>query len=80
MSEASLRVGLIGVGVGARQLLKALTQQPRVCLTAAADVRQPALDRLSAEFGIQTFLSAEAMCDRANGRHARRGRSDERRG
>jgi phthalate 4,5-cis-dihydrodiol dehydrogenase len=58
-----VRIGLIGVGVGARQLLPALTRHPGVRLTAAADVRQTALDQLRADFGIQTFLSAEAMCD-----------------
>jgi phthalate 4,5-cis-dihydrodiol dehydrogenase len=58
-----LRIGLIGVGVGARQLLPALTRHPGARLAAAADVRQPALDRVRAEFGVETFLSAEAMCD-----------------
>jgi phthalate 4,5-cis-dihydrodiol dehydrogenase len=56
-----LRIGLIGVGTGARQLLPALTQHPEVRLTAAADVRQGALDTLPA--AVQTFSSAEAMCD-----------------
>ena len=63
MNEPFLRIGLIGVGVGAHQLLKALTECRYVRLTAAADVRQTALDRLTAEFGIRTFPSAEAMCD-----------------
>jgi predicted dehydrogenase len=61
--SAPIRVGLIGVGVGARQLLPALTRHPGVQLTAAADVRQSALDRLRVEFGVETFLSAGAMCD-----------------
>jgi phthalate 4,5-cis-dihydrodiol dehydrogenase len=63
VNESPLRLGLIGVGVGARQLLPALTRHPRVQLTAAADIRQPALDQLRSEFGIQTFTSAEALCD-----------------
>jgi phthalate 4,5-cis-dihydrodiol dehydrogenase len=62
VNETPLRMGLIGVGVGARQLLPALTGHPGVRLTAAADVRQAALDQLRSEFGLETFLSAEALC------------------
>jgi phthalate 4,5-cis-dihydrodiol dehydrogenase len=58
-----LRIGLIGVGVGARQLLPALTQHPGARLTAATDVRQSALDQLRSDYGVDTFASAEAMCD-----------------
>ena len=58
-----VRIGLIGVGVGARQLLPALTRHPRVRLTAAADVRQSALTQLRADYGVETFESAESMCD-----------------
>jgi phthalate 4,5-cis-dihydrodiol dehydrogenase len=54
---------LIGVGVGARQLLPALTTHPGIRLTAAADVRQSALDQLRAEYGVRTYTSAEAMCE-----------------
>jgi phthalate 4,5-cis-dihydrodiol dehydrogenase len=61
--DAPLRLGLIGVGVGARQLLPALTHHPHVRLHAAADVRPAALERLAADFAIQTFASAEALCD-----------------
>jgi phthalate 4,5-cis-dihydrodiol dehydrogenase len=58
-----IRIGLIGVGTGARQLVPALTQHPHVRLTAAADLRQSALDPLRAQFDLETFTSAEAMCD-----------------
>ena len=61
--DSPLRIGLIGVGVGARQLLPALTQHPHVRLTAAADLRAAALEQLRTEFAIQTFPSAEALCD-----------------
>jgi phthalate 4,5-cis-dihydrodiol dehydrogenase len=63
VNDTPLRMGLIGVGVGARQLLPALTRHPGVRLSAAADVRETALDRLRAELGIHTFTSAEALCD-----------------
>ncbi|HYY87176.1 MAG TPA: Gfo/Idh/MocA family oxidoreductase, partial [Chloroflexota bacterium] len=57
-----LRVGLIGIGVGASQLLPALTGSPYVKFVAAADVRQDALDRVRAEYGVMTYPSAEALC------------------
>lgn len=63
-AEAPLRLGLIGVGVGARQLLPGLTRHPHVRLSAAADIRPAALERLHAEFGIKTFLSVEELCER----------------
>ncbi len=58
-----LRIGLIGVGRGGSQLLPGLTHHPHVRLTAAADVRQSALDQLRAQFAVQTFTSVEALCD-----------------
>ena len=58
-----MRIGLIGVGTGARQLLPTLTQHPNVRLAAAADVRQEPLQDLHERFHIKTFNSAEAMCD-----------------
>jgi phthalate 4,5-cis-dihydrodiol dehydrogenase len=62
-NHGTLRIGVIGVGVGARQLLPALTHHPEVRLAAAADIRPAALDQLRRDFGIQTFTSAEALCD-----------------
>jgi phthalate 4,5-cis-dihydrodiol dehydrogenase len=59
-------MGLIGVGVGARQLLPALNHHPSVRFTAAADIRPAALDQLRADFGVETFSSAEALCSSAS--------------
>jgi phthalate 4,5-cis-dihydrodiol dehydrogenase len=58
-----LRVGLVGIGVGASQLLSALTTSPYGRLVAAADLRPEALQRLHAEYGIATFGSVQALCD-----------------
>lgn len=63
MSVDPLRVGLIGVGTGAKQLIPALTRTPSVRFVAAADVRPAALERLAAETGVSTYTSAEALCD-----------------
>src|ERR1700716_3463260 len=61
-----LRIGLVGVGVGASQLLPALTSSPHIKLTAAADVRPAALEQFGREFGAQTFGSVEEMCERGD--------------
>jgi phthalate 4,5-cis-dihydrodiol dehydrogenase len=61
-----LRVGLVGVGVGASQLLPALTRNPRIQFTAAADVRPAALEQLAREFGCATYPSVEALCEQSD--------------
>ncbi len=63
LRDAPLRLGLIGIGVGARQLLPALTQHPNVRIRAAADVRPAALQQLTAEFGVATYSSVAALCE-----------------
>ncbi|HLH25238.1 MAG TPA: Gfo/Idh/MocA family oxidoreductase [Chloroflexota bacterium] len=63
MSEPRpLRLGLAGLGVGASQLLPAMTTGPHVRLTAVGDVRQTALDQAAAEYGIATHRSIEELC------------------
>src|SRR5260370_25864308 len=61
-----LRIGLVGVGVGASQLLPALTSSPHIKLSAAADVRPAALEQFAREFGAQTFSSVEYLCERGD--------------
>jgi phthalate 4,5-cis-dihydrodiol dehydrogenase len=63
---APLRVGLIGVGVGASQLLPALTRSPHIRLTAAADVRPTALEQFGREFGCRTYASVEELCEQSD--------------
>jgi phthalate 4,5-cis-dihydrodiol dehydrogenase len=57
----ALRFGLIGVGVGARQLLPALTGGAHAQLIAAADLRTDALNSLQQKFGIRTYSSVDAL-------------------
>src|SRR5438105_11803795 len=58
-----LRVGLVGVGVGASQLLPALTTSPHIQLVAAADVRPAALEQFAHEFGTPVYGSVEELAD-----------------
>ncbi|MFN0070558.1 MAG: Gfo/Idh/MocA family protein [Chloroflexota bacterium] len=65
-SEPVLRLGLIGVGVGASQLLPAMTSSPHYKLTAVADVRPDALERFAQEYGTETHLTVESICASPN--------------
>jgi phthalate 4,5-cis-dihydrodiol dehydrogenase len=58
-----VRLGLVGIGVGASQLLRAFTTTPYGRMVAAADVRPEALERLSAEYGVKTCTSVQELCD-----------------
>ena len=58
---ATLRVGMAGLGAGARQVLPSFKQVEGVELAAVADVRPGALDEF-ADRGVRTFTSVEAMC------------------
>jgi len=56
-------MGLVGLGVGASQLLPALSSGTHSRLVAIADVRAEARERAAAELGVTVFDSVEALCD-----------------
>src|SRR5581483_1217274 len=56
-----LRVGMAGLGAGARQVLPSFKHVPGVELAAVADIRASALEEFAAR-GVRTFKSVEAMC------------------
>jgi phthalate 4,5-cis-dihydrodiol dehydrogenase len=64
--QTTLRLGLAGMGVGASQLLPAMTTGPHVRLAAVGDVRQAARDQAAAEYGVETHASVEALCESPN--------------
>lgn len=59
---STLRVGVAGMGAGARQVLPSFKQVPGVQLAAVADIRQAVLDEFSGR-GLKTFDSVQAMCE-----------------
>lgn len=64
-----MRVGVAGLGAGGANAVNAvpgLGSHPNVQLTAAADLRQVALDRFAGEFGGETYTSVEALCASPN--------------
>ncbi len=48
MAESVLRFGIIGIGSGARGLLRGFRTHPGIKVTAACDTRREALDRFGA--------------------------------
>ncbi len=62
----TLRVGMCGLGVASTQVLPAFSVLTNVKVTAAADVRQEALDKFASQFGGETYLSVEEMCKSPN--------------
>jgi phthalate 4,5-cis-dihydrodiol dehydrogenase len=64
--QRPLRLGLAGMGVGASQLLPAMTTGPHVRLTAVGDLRQAARDQAAAEYGVETHASVEELCRSPN--------------
>src|ERR1043166_3868780 len=56
-------MGLVGLGVGARQLLPALTRGRHARMVAVADLRLDALDQARRDFGVDTYPSVEALAE-----------------
>ena len=61
MSDAPLRLGVIGLGRAFTLMLPAFTRDPRVRLVAASDPRRDAREMFQREFGA-AYESAEALC------------------
>ncbi|RIA44336.1 4,5-dihydroxyphthalate dehydrogenase [Hephaestia caeni] len=57
-----MRLGIIGLGGAAKQMMPSFLSHPHVAITAAADSREEARRAFGAEFGARTHLTAEALC------------------
>jgi phthalate 4,5-cis-dihydrodiol dehydrogenase len=62
MTERTLRIGVAGLGRAFVLMRPALAHHPNVQLVAAADPREEARARFSAEFHGRSFESVEALC------------------
>ncbi len=62
MPETILRLGVIGLGRAAAQMLPSLLAHPGVRVTAAADPNPEARARFEAELGGRSVASAEELC------------------
>jgi phthalate 4,5-cis-dihydrodiol dehydrogenase len=64
--DEPLRMGLVGMGVGARQLLPALTGSAYSRLVAVADVRPAAREQAAGDFGVRTYALVEDLSQDPN--------------
>ena len=62
-TERKLRVGVVGVGVGAAEILPAMKAFDRIELVAAADTNPRILEVFKQRYGGKTFDSVEKLCD-----------------
>jgi len=60
--SATLRVGIVGLGGGASDMIPAFVQHSHIALTAAADIDPGQLEKFRSEFHGETYHSAEALC------------------
>jgi phthalate 4,5-cis-dihydrodiol dehydrogenase len=61
-----LRVGIVGIGGAAVNMLPAFDRNPSYKITAAADVDADILARFAADYGAETFTSVEAIAQSPN--------------
>lgn len=61
-----LRVGIVGVGGAAVNMLPAFDRNPSYRITAAADIDTDILARFAADYGARTFTSVEAIAQSAD--------------
>ncbi len=61
-----LRLGIVGLGMGAGRVIPEIAHLPFIKLTAGADVRPHALNQFREEFGAETYQSVEEMCQSPN--------------
>jgi len=62
MQRPPLRFGIAGLGLASTFMLPYLARDPRVKITAAADVRPAAREQFAREFQAATFASVEDLC------------------
>src|SRR5881398_3708070 len=62
----TLRLGIAGLGLASTLSLPYVARHPHLRITAAADLRQSALDQFEREFHGETFQSVEDLCRSPN--------------
>jgi phthalate 4,5-cis-dihydrodiol dehydrogenase len=60
--STTLKVGIVGLGGGASDMIPAFVQHPDIELTAAADIDTGQLEKFHREFHGETYPSIEALC------------------
>src|SRR5215470_8015286 len=61
-NKKQLKLGIVGIGVGASEILPAMEQMPEFKLVAAADINPRVLETFRQRYGAKTYDSIEKMC------------------
>jgi len=61
MADTLVRVGIVGIGIAARQVLGSIEQTSGAELTAVCDVRTDEVERFKKRFGVEGFTRIEDM-------------------
>jgi len=70
-TKKRLKLGIVGIGVGASEILPQMEKIPEFELVAAADINPRVLATLRERYGAKTYDSIEKLC--ADPRQARGG-------
>jgi len=60
--QRTLRLGIVGVGVGASEILPQMESMPEIQLVAAADINRRVLETFRQRYGARTYDSIEKLC------------------
>ncbi|MBI2538743.1 MAG: Gfo/Idh/MocA family oxidoreductase [Deltaproteobacteria bacterium] len=58
-----LKLGIVGIGVGASEILPAMESAPEIELVAGADVNRRVLETFHARYGAKVYDSIEKLCE-----------------
>ncbi len=58
-----LKLGIVGIGVGASEILPAMESTPQIDLVAGADINPRVLETFRKRYGARTYDSIEKLCD-----------------
>lgn len=58
-----LKLGIVGIGVGASEILPAMEATPQIDLVAGADINPRVLEIFHERYGARTYDSIEKLCD-----------------
>lgn len=61
-SGRKLKLGIVGIGVGASEILPQMESVPEIRLVAAADVNRRVLETFHERYGAKTYDSIEKLC------------------
>ena len=62
-SQRKLKIGVIGIGVGASEILPAMENMPELDLVAGADVNDRVLETFQKRYNAKVYNSIEKLCE-----------------